>query len=86
MPVYGGAGEVAGEPGRVRVGRHVGVDGGFDEPGADDVGRGLEEDGDGGDGGLELVGEEIAEETAHDGAVVDLAHDVVILGEDWLLL
>lgn len=62
------------------VGRRseVGVDGGFDEVRAKDIGDGLEENGKrGGDGG-ELVRRKIAEETAHQGAVVDFANHIVV--------
>ena len=56
------------------------IDGDLDEKGANDVGASFEQDGDEGDGGLELVGDEVADETPHEAAIVDLADDVVVGG------
>ncbi len=76
---HGDGAEVAGEPGVLAGGGgEIGIDGDLDEIGAEDVGTGLDEDGEGGDAGLELVGGEVAEQAAHDAAVVGLADHIVV--------
>ena len=71
---------MAGEPAGFVIGRgsEVGVDGDFDEIGTEDVGDGFEENGQRGGGGGELVGLEVADEAAHEAAVVGLADYVVV--------
>ena len=65
--------------GAIVGGRHVGIDGDFDEERAGHVGERTQQDAGGGDGGLQLVGAQVGDQTAHQAPVVDLADDVVIL-------
>ena len=66
---------------------HVRVDGDLDQVGTEDVGAGLDEDREGRDEGLQLVRREVAQEAAHQPAVVSLANDVFVLaGTAWVVL
>jgi len=70
--------ETAAKPAGVWDAVEVGVDGDLGEVRPAYIADGFEEDGERGGSGGELVGLEVAEETAHEGAVVGFADYVVV--------